>query len=139
MDTSSTRLPSSCEEGQRADHEPLYFLVFPGVAEVGQGGPEAEGASPSGPLTGPVFGMVNTGLPRRVSCLTAAQAGHEAQSRDETCALTYSGCLIACLTAQTAARGATAGQTRALHGQRGQGSTPATALVTGHYPVGLPG
>jgi hypothetical protein len=64
------------------------------------------------------FGMVNAGLPRRVSCLAAAQARQEAESRGEACALANSGCLIACLTARTAARGATGGQTRALRPTR---------------------
>ena len=57
------------------------------------------------------FGMVDAGLPRRVSCFAAAQAGHEAESRAEANALANSGCLIACLTARTVAPGPREGYT----------------------------
>jgi hypothetical protein len=50
---------------QRADHKPPYFPFFPAVTGIRQAGPEAEGASPSRPLTAPVPAWVTAGLPRR--------------------------------------------------------------------------
>src|SRR5690242_16216343 len=97
------------------------------------------GVSPPRPLKVPVFGVVTAGLPRRVSCHTAAQALQDVENRGEACALANSGCLMACLTARTGDGGATGGQTRALQGRRAQGSTPATVLLRGHYPGPLPG
>jgi hypothetical protein len=99
--------------GSKLITNPLTSPFFPGVTGC-QAGPEAEGAPPSRPLTVPVFSMVTAGLPRRVRCLAAAQAGQEAKSNGEACALANSGCLIACLTARTVAHGATGGATRAF-------------------------
>jgi hypothetical protein len=93
---------------------------------------------PSGPLTASVFGMVTAGLPRRVSCLATAQAWHEAESRGEACALANSGCLIACLIAQTATRGATERLTQALPGRRAQG-LPRYRTGQGPLPDGSTG
>lgn len=86
--------------GQRADHEPP--LLPPGVSRSWQRrGLEADRGIPVSTTESACFGMVTAGLPRRVRCLVAAQAGHEAQSRTEACALANSGCFIACLIART--------------------------------------
>ena len=125
--------------GQRADHKHLLIPPFPGVTGIGQGGPEADAGTPVWTAGGAYLGMVTAGLPRRLHCLAAAQAEQQANSHGEACAPANSRCLITCLTAPTAARGATARQTRALHSRHAPGSTPATVLVRGHYPGPLPG
>jgi hypothetical protein len=89
---------------------PPYFPLLP----RGNGGwprrSRGRGGTPVSTVASVCFGMVTVGLPRRVRCLAAAQAWHVAESRGEACALANSGCLIACLTARTAARGAREGK-----------------------------
>jgi hypothetical protein len=102
--------------GQRADHEPP-LPSFPLLPRGHRGSPSrsrGRGDTPVSTADSACFGIITAGLPRRVRCLAAAQAGQDANSWGEACALANSGCLIACLTARTAARGATGGQTRAV-------------------------
>lgn len=110
--------------GQRADHEPRYVPLLPRANRGWPRRSRGKWGTPVSTANSACFGMVTARLPCRASCLAAPQAGQQAKSRGEACALANSGCLIACLTARTAACGATGGLARALHGRRTQGSTP---------------
>jgi hypothetical protein len=99
--------------GSKLITNPLTSPFFPGVTGLPSRSRGREG-TPASTADSACFQHVTAGLPHRVRCLAAAQAGQQAKSNGEACTLANSGCLIACLTARTVTRGATGGATRAF-------------------------
>ena len=83
-------------------------LAPPFVLSAGDGSAKAvarqRGCPRLGRGKGTCCGMADAALPRRVICLAAGQQRHETGPGSKACALTASGCLIACLTPEPPSR-----------------------------------
>lgn len=128
------------QRGQQPEPRPPRVpLAPPHGAGVGHGAGEATRDAPFLPLKRTCIRPIHKGPPRRVVCLATGQHRQQTGRRREACALTNRWCLSACLTPTTGRPAAITGRKTPPLIVGAQGSTPATALVSGHYPGGLPG
>lgn len=134
------QLPSPCGNvgNDRNTDPPRVSLAPPHGDGVGHGGAEATRDTPFPPLKRTCFRPTHRSPPRRAVCLPTGQHRQQTGRRREARALTNRWCLSVYLTPPPAVRRPSRAETPPLI-VGAQGSTPATALVSGHYPGGLPG